>query len=189
MWVANVTTVAHCPMLSFALPSPGVLAAQEVRGGAHAVATAAAAMRATRTMFIGQPCGLELVATAAKGCAARAFPVVEAEAWAAPRIAHAAVQFGRIVLHVINIYAPCQTVVGGPSAAAACNRLVHRALGIASELGQVPCVIVGDFNQDPMPRLATAECALSGWRRCRRAGTHHQPRWRQGWSEDRQGLR
>ena len=128
------------------------------------MATAAAAMRSASTWFVGTPCGVELVATATKGCAAREYPVAGPERWAAPRLAHAAVQFGESVLHIISVYSPCQSLEGGPRAVDACNRLVHQALGIAALLGQVPCVIVGDFNQDPMPHLATAECALSGWR-------------------------
>ena len=164
LWVANVTTVTHMPMLAFALPAPGVIAAQELRGGSVAVATAAAGLRASRATFASQLCGLELVGTVVKDCAAKRYPVDGIEAWAEPRLEHIAAQFGSSVIHVINIYAPCQAQVGGPSAATACERLIHRALGIAAELGQVPCVIVGDFNQDPLPALAAAECALSGWR-------------------------
>ena len=164
LWVANVTTVVHVPMLAQALPAPGFIAAQETRGGPHALATAEAALRPSRAHLASRLCGLELVASVVKDCACKSFPIGEVEAWAGPRIEPVAAQFGISVLHVINIYAPCQSQVGGPSAATACERLVHRALGIAAELGQVPCVIVGDFNQDPLPALAAAECALSGWR-------------------------
>ena len=136
------------------------------------MATAAAAMKASRTVFVNRLCGLELVATAVKERAAKPFPVPDLEAWAGHRIEHVASQFGSSVIHVINIYSPCQAQAGGPSAATACERLVHRALGIAAELGQVPCVIVGDFNQDPLPASAAAECALSGWRD---VGTHLGP--------------
>ena len=35
---------------------------------------------------------------------------------------------------------------------------------MAASLGQVPCVLVGDFNQDPLPPLAEAQLQVSGWR-------------------------
>ena len=42
----------------------------------------------------------------------RGYPIAELEAWAGPRLAHATIQFGDSVLHVINVCSPCQTQAG-----------------------------------------------------------------------------
>ena len=46
----------------------------------------------------------------------------------------------------------------------ACDALVKAAFQRAAEVGQVPCVLAGDFNQDPLPSLSAASLALAGWR-------------------------
>ena len=66
-------------------------------------------------------------------------------------------------LHLLGIYAPCgagRLDIGGN----ACDALVKLALQRAAEIGQVPCMLAGDFNQDPLPSLSAAALALAGWR-------------------------
>ena len=41
--------------------------------------------------------------------------------------------------------------------------LVSAALLAAAELGHEPCIIMGDFKQDPLPAPAAALLAVPGW--------------------------
>ena len=71
------------------------------------------------------------------------------------------------MLHIFNLYAPAAgSQVGHSPAAAAgvCAEMLGLVLAEAAEVGQLPCFILGGFNQDPLPTAAAAALALGGWR-------------------------
>ena len=63
--------------------------------------------------------------------------------------------------HAFVFYAPAD---GSAAAAADCATLLLASLQAAASLGQVPVLLAGDLNQDPLPPAAAAALALAGWR-------------------------
>ena len=58
-------------------------------------------------------------------------------------------------MHVVHVYAP-------PDKAAPCCALVSVASALVASLGQVPAMIFGDFNQDPLPVRAEWDLYRAG---------------------------
>ena len=72
------------------------------------------------------------------------------------RVQHVVAFFGgATALHVAHVYAPPQSV-------AACCALVSVASALVASLGQVPALIFGDFNQDPLPERAEWDLYRAG---------------------------
>ena len=61
------------------------------------------------------------------------------------------------------MYAPCGSSRREEDAQS-CEAILQAVLLRAAEVGQVPCFIAGDFNQDPLPSGGAAALALAGWR-------------------------
>ena len=64
---------------------------------------------------------------------------------------------------MVNVYAPCGSSRREEDVQS-CEAILQVALLRAAEIGQVPCFIAGDFNQDPLPSGGAAALALAGWR-------------------------
>ena len=146
-------------MLAAAMDGPCVLLLQEARAAAAARPAITRGSWAADAAMLWVPEADGLVAAAVRGVAARQMPPV-VPAPLRPRIQHLAVfRPGLAPVHLTHLCAPASNF---PGAAAACSHLVAAALGAAAGLGQVPCFLAGDFNQDPLPAAAAATLALSG---------------------------
>ena len=159
---ANCTTLDHVPLLAALLGGPGVLAVQEPRGGALAADKARASARPLGALAAGCLGVNQFLSCVTRDAPFRQCPLPGQDSPGA-RLAHYAVGLGAGTLHVFNVYAPCgsDAQAGG---VASCSALIVAALERAAELGQVPCLLLGDFNQDPLPRRSAAALALGGWR-------------------------
>ena len=72
------------------------------------------------------------------------------------RVQHVVAFFGgATAVRVVHVYAP-------PSNVAACCALVSVASALVASLGQVPALIFGDFNQDPLPVRAEWDLYRAG---------------------------
>ena len=95
----------------------------------------------------------------ARSAAAKLLPFPLPEAVAA-HAAHVVVFRARMPLHLFSVYVPA----GGSSASAKlCNSVSQAVLSEAAAIGQQPCLLARDFNFDPLPPLAAALLAVSGW--------------------------
>ena len=157
---ANVTTAEHMPMLAAAWSGPLLLAAQEPRCSPASRSRVSAALAASATLPLWHA-DSGFVGAAVRGLACRLVGVDAPDRLRSRLCLVTAYRGGGSPVHVFCLYAPAD---GSASASADCLSLVASAMGHAAELGQVPVFFVGDFNQDPLPVLAEAELALSGWR-------------------------
>ena len=159
---ANITSVEHLPLLAAALCGDGVILVQEPRGTEVAADRVRSALRPFGVFAEPNLGKSQLVS-----CATRNGPLRNFELALAPRIgervSHQAVGTGGGTVHVLNVYAPCGAGRGGEDTQQ-CEAILQAALLRAAEIGQVPCFIVGDFNQDPLPSGGAAALALAGWR-------------------------
>ena len=159
---ANCTSLDQLPLLAAVLGSPGFLALQEPRGSLDAASRARAAARPLGAKASSCFGSNQYLSCATKDAPLRLCPV-ELGGELADRLAHYVVEAGQGVLHVFNVYAPCGSGRYG-SATDACSALLTAALALAAELGQAPCLVLGDFNQDPLPSQGAAMLAVGGWR-------------------------
>jgi len=163
---ANVTSLRrHGPHLwgrGAGAEGPQVLLLQEARvPGPAQAAVAADARRSGYRLLWGAPGpdGGALVAAAVRGGAWRQLPV-EAEVPEPHRLLHLAFFAGGVAVHLFSVYAPAD---GTAAARATCVALCEAALAAAEALGPVPALLVGDFNQDPLPEEIAALLHLGGW--------------------------
>ena len=115
-----------------------------------------------------------LVAGFVRSAAAKLLPI-PLPAAAAPHAAHVVVFRARSPLHLFSVYVPAG---GTPASAKICNAVTQAVLSVAASMGQEPCFLAGGFNFDPLPPLAAALLAVSGWvDLAAHLGPNHCPWW------------
>ena len=154
-----MASATNVPLLAAALDGPLALIAQEPRQSPGTAVAIGSSLRASQAQPLWPPGNSPLVAGFVRVAAARVFPLLTGLPLQA-RIARFTVFRPRAPLHLLAVYSP---VGGGLAAAQSCTHLVRAMLEEAAAIGHEPCLILGDFNFDPLPPRAAAMLAMSGW--------------------------